>query len=57
MKISDKAVRPYATCEDYWDVYFAAYKNIKSALGSNNIPVAYPRRNITVNNQELISAN
>ncbi len=45
------AVRPYATPEEYWDVYFGTYKSVKAALGKNNIKVAYPRRDImTMNN-------
>lgn len=40
------AVRPYATPADYWDVYFGSYKNVKAALGSNNIRVAYPRTDV-----------
>lgn len=35
------AVRPYATTEDYWDVYFEANRNIKQALCDHNIQVAY----------------
>lgn len=35
------AVRPYATTEDYWDVYFETLRNVKKALGENNIKVAY----------------
>ena len=42
------AVRPHSTTEDYWDVYFGAYKNVKAALGANNIKVAYP--NLTIKN-------
>ncbi len=40
------AVRPYATPEDYWDVYFGAYKNIKKAFGDAGITVAYPRTKV-----------
>ncbi|MEM8908527.1 MAG: mechanosensitive ion channel family protein [Bacteroidota bacterium] len=42
------AVRPYAKTEDYWPVYFNAYKNVKAALGQNNIKVAYPVREVKV---------
>jgi small conductance mechanosensitive channel len=38
------AVRPFSTCETYWDVYFGSYKNVKAALGKANIEVAYPKR-------------
>jgi len=40
------AVRPFAKCENYWDVYFGSYKNIKAALGNANIKVAYPKREL-----------
>ncbi len=40
------AVRPYATPENYWDVYFNSYREIKKAFGAAGITVAYPvRRN------------
>ncbi len=51
------AVRPYATPEDYWDVYFGAYRNIKAALGKHNIKVAYPKREIAIMNGAAISAS
>ena len=38
------AVRPYSTPEDYWDVYFQSYKEIKEAFGKAGIKVAYPKR-------------
>lgn len=38
------AVRPYATPENYWDVYFQSYKEIKKAFGTAGIEVAYPVR-------------
>jgi len=34
--------RPHAKTEDYWDVYFAAYRNIKRALHDHDVQVAYP---------------
>jgi len=40
------AVRPFTKCENYWDVYFGSYKNVKAALGKANIKVAYPKREI-----------
>ncbi|MBX2816254.1 MAG: mechanosensitive ion channel family protein [Saprospiraceae bacterium] len=46
------AVRPYSTPEDYWDVYFGAYKNVKAALGKHNIRVAYPRTDV-----QMMSSN
>jgi len=44
------AVRPYATPGDYWDVYFGSYRNVKAALGKNNIRVAYPRTDVQMMN-------
>jgi len=41
------AVRPYSTVEDYWDVYFGVYENMKKELGKAGIKVPYPRREIT----------
>jgi len=49
------AVRPYATPADYWDVYFGTYRNVKAALGKNNIKVAYPKREIAVMNGKIMS--
>ena len=40
------AVRPYATDETYWDVYFNSYKEIKKAFGEAGIEVAYPTRKV-----------
>ena len=40
------AVRPYATPEKYWDVYFQSYKEIKKAFGEAGIDVAYPVRKV-----------
>lgn len=36
------AVRPYSTPENYWDVYFNSYSEIKKALGAAGIKVPYP---------------
>ena len=49
------AVRPYATPDDYWDVYFGAYKSVKAALGKNSIKVAYPKREIAVMNGRMMA--
>jgi small conductance mechanosensitive channel len=38
------AVRPFATDETYWDVYFNSYKEIKNAFAKEGIEVAYPTR-------------
>lgn len=40
------AVRPYATDETYWNVYFDSYREIKKAFGEAGIAVAYPTRKI-----------
>lgn len=40
------AVRPYATDDTYWDVYFNSYREIKKAFGEAGIEVAYPTRKI-----------
>jgi len=50
------AVRPYATTADYWDVYFATYKNVKAALGKHNIKVAYPKHQVSMSGNG-VSAN
>lgn len=39
-------VRPYATDETCWDVYFNSYREIKKAFGEARIEVAYPTRKI-----------
>ena len=36
------AVRPYSSPENYWDVYFSSYREIKKALKENGILVPYP---------------
>lgn len=35
------AVRPYVDPDDYWEVTFEVYQNIKRAFSDNNIKVAY----------------
>jgi small conductance mechanosensitive channel len=35
------AVRPYVHPDDYWEVTFACFENIKSAFSKHNIKVAY----------------
>jgi len=40
------AVRPFATDETYWDVYFNSYREIKKAFGEAGIEVAYPARRV-----------
>ena len=43
-------VRPYATPDDYWDVYYGTYKNLKTALGKAGIKVSYPRTIVNMEN-------
>ncbi len=38
------AVRPWATPEHYWDVYFSITEEIKLALDKNNIEIPYPHQ-------------
>ncbi|MFN7118472.1 MAG: mechanosensitive ion channel family protein [Saprospiraceae bacterium] len=35
-------VQPYATVEDYWSVYYEAYRQVKKVLGEHNIQVMFP---------------
>ena len=35
-------VRPFATVENYWDVYFNSLENIKNALDTAGIEIPYP---------------
>ncbi len=51
------AVRPFSTCEDYWDVYFGTYKNVKAALGKAGIKVAYPTHSVNVAQGKIAMAN
>ncbi|MEM6297625.1 MAG: mechanosensitive ion channel domain-containing protein [Bacteroidota bacterium] len=38
------AVRPYATPDDYWDVYFGITEKVKKALDANDIEIPFPQR-------------
>lgn len=49
------AVRPHATCEDYWDVYFGVYKNVKDALGKAGIKVAYPSHYLKAESELVVN--
>lgn len=40
------AVRPYATVDDYWDVYFDVTEAIKLRLDAAGISIPYPQRDI-----------
>jgi len=37
-------VRPYATVENYWDVYFNSLQNVKVALDNAGIEIPFPQR-------------
>ena len=39
-------VRPWASIENYWDVYFNAMENIKKALDAAGISIPYPQRDV-----------
>ncbi|HEX5155095.1 MAG TPA: mechanosensitive ion channel domain-containing protein [Parafilimonas sp.] len=39
---TELAVRPYATVENYWDVYFGTLEKIQHALGTNGITAPVP---------------
>lgn len=47
----DLAVRPYATPENYWDVYFATLENGKIALDEAGIKIPFPQREVYVHNE------
>jgi len=38
------AVRPWATPDDYWDVYFGTLEEIKEALDKSGIEIPYPHQ-------------
>lgn len=42
------AVRPYATVDDYWDVYFDVTEAIKLELDDAGISIPYPQRDIHI---------
>jgi small conductance mechanosensitive channel len=46
----DFVVRPYATPETYWDVYFNSLENVKLALDAAGIEIPFPQRVITFQN-------
>ena len=39
---TEMAVRPYATVENYWDVYFGTLEKVQRALGANGITAPVP---------------
>jgi len=46
------AVRPWATPENYWDVYFGALEACKVALDKEKIQIPFPQRDIHIFNHE-----
>ncbi|MGY6648888.1 mechanosensitive ion channel family protein [Wenyingzhuangia sp. IMCC45574] len=48
----DLAVRPFATPENYWDVYFNTLENGKIALDEAGIKIPFPQREVYVHNQD-----
>ncbi len=44
------AVRPYATVDDYWDVYFDVTEAIKLRLDEAGISIPYPQRDVHIIN-------
>lgn len=49
----DLAVRPYATPENYWDVYFNTLENCKIALDNANISIPFPQRDLHIKKGDL----
>ncbi len=47
----DLAVRPWATPENYWDVYFNTLEKCKVALDEANINIPFPQREVYVTNK------
>lgn len=47
----DLAVRPYATPENYWDVYFETLEASKIALDEAGIKIPFPQREVYVHNE------
>lgn len=44
------AVRPYATPDKYWDVYFNVLEECKTALDEANISIPFPQMDINIDN-------
>ena len=43
-------VRPFATVENYWDVYFNTLENCKIALDEAGVSIPYPQRDVHIHN-------
>lgn len=48
----DLAVRPFATPDNYWDVYFNTLENCKVALDEANISIPFPQREVLIKKEE-----
>lgn len=44
----DLAIRPFATPDDYWDVYFNTLESCKAALDNANIRIPFPQRDVHI---------
>lgn len=42
------AVRPWAKPENYWDVYFNTYENVKKRLDAEDISIPFPQRDVHI---------
>lgn len=42
------AVRPFASPDKYWDVYFTLYEEIKNALDQGGIVIPFPQMDVTI---------
>lgn len=45
-------VRPYATVENYWDVYFGVLEDVKVALDQAGISIPFPQRDVHIHNKD-----
>ena len=44
-------VRPFATVDDYWDVYFGTLENCKIALDKVGVGIPFPQRDVHIINE------
>ncbi|MEO0984068.1 MAG: mechanosensitive ion channel domain-containing protein [Cyanobacteria bacterium J06639_14] len=42
------AVRPWTKPENYWDVYFNTYENVKKRLDAEGISIPFPQRDVRI---------
>ncbi|MDB3887321.1 hypothetical protein N9344_00035 [bacterium] len=43
---------PYATCENYWNVYWHTRQKLVQTLGSNGFKAPLPQRIVTMTNND-----